>query len=187
MEKNEKKESKFKSYFRKKAGQFKDYFKDKDKENIYNLNGVVPLRRAIPFGLQHVLAMFIANITPILLVFSVSNLIKGDPSLSEAAALALQSNAIRGAIFIAGVGTLIQLFPIWRIGSKLPIVVGISFTFVGALAMVTAQYGYGAMFGSVIIGGLFIGILGLFAKYWRRFIKPIVSSCVVLEIGRAHV
>lgn len=173
----------FKEYFKKKVSSFKNYFKDRNKDNVFQLDGVVPLRRAIPFGLQHVLAMFIANITPIIIVFSISNLTKGDPSLSDAAALAIQSNAIRSAIFIAGIGTLIQLFPIWRIGSKLPIVVGISFTFVGALALVTAEYGWGAMIGAVMIGGLFIGILGLFAKYWRRFIKPIVSSCVVLAIG----
>lgn len=183
MENNIKKKTSLKDYLKKKGQEIKSFFKDNDKDNVFKLDGVVPLRRAIPFGLQHILAMFIANITPILIVFSVSNLMTGDSSLTEEMALAIQSNAIRSAIFIAGIGTLIQLFPIWKIGSKLPIVVGISFTFVGALALVTARYGYGAMIGSVIIGGLFIGVLGLFAKYWRRFIKPIVSSSVVLAIG----
>lgn len=149
----------------------KDYFSSSKPENIYRLDGAVPLKRAIPFGLQHVLAMFVANVVPIFIVLG---------GINDQAIL---SQAITGAIFIAGVGTIIQLFPIWRVGSKLPIVVGVSFTFVGVLAAVSLQYGYGTMIGSIIVGGVFIGILGIFAKYWKRFIKPIVSSVVVFAIG----
>ncbi len=150
----------------------KSIFKNAQTTNIYQLNGTVPLSKAIPFGLQHVLAMFIANITPIVLI--ASNI--GLDSTQTA-------SIIQNAIFIAGIGTIIQLFPLWRIGGKLPIVVGISFTFLGVLSSVGIIYGYGTMIGSIIIGGLFIGIMGLFAKYWRRFISPIVAACVVLGIG----
>ena len=87
--------------------------------NIYSLNGRVPIMKAIPFGLQHILAMFVANIAPILIVGAASGL-----DSTELAAL------IQSAMMIAGIGTLIQLFPLWRIGSGLPIVMGISFTFV---------------------------------------------------------
>jgi len=151
---------------------FKEFFKSGTTENLYNLDGAVPLSKAIPFGLQHVLAMFVGNITPILIVGGVASLSGID-----------MANSIRGAIFIAGVGTLIQLFPIWKFGSKLPIVVGVSFTFVGTLTMITSIYGYGTALGSIIVGGIIISILGLFAKYWRKYIKPIISSTVVLAIG----
>ena len=49
---------------------------------------------------------------------------------------------------VAGIGTLIQLYPIWKIGSRLPIVMGISFTFVSIACVVGAKYGYGAVLGA---------------------------------------
>ncbi|MDR0934764.1 MAG: purine/pyrimidine permease [Erysipelotrichaceae bacterium] len=152
----------------------KAFFASRDKENLFRIDGAVPFKNAIPVGIQHVLAMFVANVTPILIVFGAVK--AGDPGANVEA-------AIMGSIFIAGIGTIIQLFSFWRIGARLPIVVGVSFTFVGVLAAVTSQYGYGTMVGSTIVGGVIIGILGLFAKYWRKFIKPIVSSIVILAIG----
>lgn len=85
-------------------------------ENLYQLDGRVPLGKALPFGLQHVLAMFVSNITPIMILASVVGL---DSTISAA--------LIQNCMVIAGIGTLVQLFPIWRIGSRLPIVMGISF------------------------------------------------------------
>ena len=140
--------------------------------NIYRLDGRVPLGKAIPFGLQHVLAMFVANLTPIVIVTAAAGL-----ETSQTAAL------IQNAMFIAGVATLIQLSPVWRIGAKLPIVMGVSFTFVTILSSVGAKYGYPAILGAILIGGLVEGTLGLFAKYWRKLISPIVSACVVTSIG----
>ncbi len=140
--------------------------------NIYRLDGRVPLTKAIPFGLQHVLAMFVANLTPIVIVTAASGLD------TEMTAMLIQN-----AMFIAGIATLIQLYPVWKIGAKLPIVMGVSFTFVTILSSVGAKYGYPAILGAILIGGLVEGCLGLFAKYWRKLISPIVSSCVVTAIG----
>ena len=86
-------------------------------------------------------------------------------------------------MLIAGIGTLIQLFPLWRIGSGLPIVMGISFTFVSIMCYIGTNYGYGTIMGAVLIGGLIEGCLGLFAKYWMKIISPIVSASVVTAIG----
>ena len=122
-------------------------------ENIYQLEGKVPLAKAIPFGLQHVLAMFVANIVPIIIV-------AGSGKLSQDTTTILLQNCM----FIAGIGTLIQLFPIWRIGSGLPVVMGVSFTFVAILSFIAVT-------------------LGFFVKYWKRFFSPVVSACVVLSIG----
>lgn len=141
-------------------------------DNIYKLNGKVPVAKAIPFGLQHILAMFVANIAPILIVAGVCNI-----SEQEKATL------IQCAMLIAGIGTLIQLFPVWRIGSGLPIVMGISFTFVSIFSYIGATYGYGTIMGAVLIGGIIEGCLGLLAKYWTKIITPIVSASVVTAIG----
>ena len=141
-------------------------------ENIYKLDGRVPLGKAIPFGIQHVLAMFVANIAPIIIVSGAAGLSGGDLAM-----------LIQNCMFVAGIGTLIQLYPVWKVGAKLPIVMGVSFTFVSILCMVAANYGYNATIGAVIVGGIFEGTLGLFAKYWRKIISPVVSACVVTAIG----
>ena len=60
---------------------------------------------------------------------------------------------------------------------------GISFTFVSVFCYVGPRYGYGAVIGAIIVGGLVEGLLGFFAKYWRRIITPIVSASVVTAIG----
>ena len=62
-------------------------------ENIYTLDGRVPLHRAIPFGLQHILAMFVANIAPILIVAGVCGLTPQDTA-----------HLIQTAMIIAGIG-----------------------------------------------------------------------------------
>ena len=143
-------------------------------ENLYKLDGRVPLGKAIPFGLQHVLAMFVSNLTPIILITGVAQ-----PSLSQAQVATLMQNAM----FIAGIATMIQLYPIWRIGSKLPVVMGVSFTFVTVLSTVAANFGYPTMLGAVLIGGIMEGSLGLFSRHLMHFIKPIVSASVVTGIG----
>ena len=141
-------------------------------DNIYTLDGKVPLLKSIPFGLQHVLAMFVANIAPIMIVTGASGL-----STQETAVL------IQTAMIMAGIGTMVQLFTIWKLGAKLPIVMGISFTFVSVFCYVGPQWGYEAIIGAVLVGGIVEGLLGLFAKYWRGIIAPIVSACVVTAIG----
>ena len=141
-------------------------------ENIYKLNGKVPVGKAIPFGLQHILAMFVANIAPIIIVGGASGL-----SSAQTARL------IQSAMIIAGIGTLIQLFPLWKIGSGLPIVMGISFTFVSIFCYIGPTYGYNAIVGAVLVGGIVEGVLGLFAKYWIKLISPIVAASVVTSIG----
>lgn len=141
-------------------------------ENIYKLDGRVPIGKAVPFGLQHILAMFVANIAPILIVTGACGIGPQDTA-----------RLIQTAMIVAGVGSLIQLFPIWRIGSRLPIVMGISFTFVSVLCYIGPAYGYETAIGAIMVGGIVEGILGLFAKYWRRIISPIVAACVVSAIG----
>ena len=146
--------------------------KNSDINNIYQLDGKVPVSKAIPFGLQHILAMFVASIAPIIIVSSACGL-----DTTETARL------IQTAMIIAGIGSVIQLYPIWKVGSGLPIVMGISFTFVSVFCFVGPTYGYGAIVGAVIIGGIIEGILGLFAKYWVKLISPIVAASVVTAIG----
>lgn len=145
-------------------------------DNIYKLNGRVPLSKAIPFGLQHVLAMFVSNLAPVLIVCSAAFVHGTNDHLTGAEITQL----LQCAMFVAGIGTCLQLYPIWKIGSRLPIVMGVSFTFLGSLLMICTNpdLGYEGMVGAVIAGGIFEGIVGLSARYWKRFLTPVVSACV---------
>lgn len=140
--------------------------------NIYQLDGTVPLLHAIPFGLQHILAMFVANLTPITIIAAAAELSQGEIAV-----------LLQNAMLVAGIATLIQLFPLWRVGSRLPIVMGVSFTFVTVLSTVAVNYGYPTVIGAVLCGGIFEGVIGLFAKYWRKIISPVVAASVVISIG----
>ena len=140
--------------------------------SIYELDGRVPLAQAVPFGLQHVLAMFVANITPIMILAGVVGL---DKSISAA--------LIQNCMIIAGIGTLVQLYPIWRIGSRLPIVMGISFTFLSLAIGIATTKGMGTLMGAVIVGGVVEGCLGLFPNKWTKLIPHIVAATVVTAIG----
>lgn len=139
---------------------------------LANFDGKISIARAFPYGIQHVLAMFVANLAPIAIIAAAAGFDDVTTSI-----------LIQNAMIIAGIGTFIQLFPVWRVGARMPIVMGVSFTFVTVLCGIAAQYGYGAVVGAVIVGGIFEGVLGLFAKYWRKFITPIVSAVVVTSIG----
>lgn len=142
------------------------------KDPVYDFHGKISAGKAVPFGLQHVLAMFVANIAPILIVTGVVHMPPG-----QVAAL------VQAAMIIAGVGSLLQMFPLGPLGSGLPVIMGISFTFVSVFCMIGAKYGYGAILGAALVGGILEGTLGLTARWWRRFIEPIVSATVVTAIG----
>lgn len=141
-------------------------------KNIYQLDGRVPVLKAIPFGIQHILAMFVANLTPITIIAAAGGL-----SQAEIAVL------LQNAMFVAGIATLIQLFPLWKVGSRLPIVMGVSFTFVTVLSTIAANYGYSTVIGAVLVGGIVEGTMGLLAKYWKKIIAPVVAASVVTAIG----
>lgn len=141
-------------------------------DNLYQLDGKVSVGKAIPFGLQHVLAMFVSNVTPIIIL---AGIVVPDAALT--------ARLVQNAMIIAGIGTIVQLYPLWKIGSRLPIVMGISFTFLSLAIVIATSQGMGTLMGAVIVGGLVEGLLGLFAKYWMKIITPIVAATVVTGIG----
>ena len=140
--------------------------------NVFQTEGRVPLLQALPFGMQHILAMFVANITPIIILANVAGLPQE-----------LSATLVQNCMVIAGIGTLVQLYPIWRVGSRLPNVMGISFTFLSLAIAIASTQGMGTLVGAVIVGGLVEGLLGLFPRYWTRLISPEVAATVVTAIG----
>ena len=142
------------------------------KGSIYELNGRVELKRAITLGIQHVLAMFLGNISPLIIVCGLLNIDSN-----------LRSMLIQNAMFIAGLITLVQLYPIGPVGAKLPIVMGTSSGFIGTAQAIGLQYGYGAIIGAGLVGGIMEAILGFFIKPLKKLFPPIVTSLVIISIG----
>lgn len=141
---------------------------------LYALEGNPGLRMVLPFSLQQILAMFVTNMVPIGIIAAAAV-----PALTEAEIFRL----MQSAMIAAGIATILQATPVWKLGSGLPVFMGVSFTFVVPLSAIAAKYGYGAVTGTVLIGGLFEGLLGLTVRYWRRVMAPIVSAVVVTGIG----
>lgn len=102
-------------------------FVDPKMKALSSLDGEIGWLAAFPYGLQHVLAMFVANVTPVMLIASLA-VYNGEAFTAIDTALLIQA-----AMLIAGIGTLVQLYPVWRIGSRLPVVMGLSFTFLSAM------------------------------------------------------
>lgn len=146
--------------------------KPSTEEALTSLDGQISFWRGIPFGLQHVMAMFVANLAPIFLVTAAAHLTPAQSAM-----------IIQNGLLVAGLGTCLQLYPLWRIGSRLPMVTGISFTYVAAATAIVGKQGYGALVGAVIVGGLLELILGLTAQFWKKYVPPIVSAIVVTSIG----
>jgi NCS2 family nucleobase:cation symporter-2 len=145
-----------------------------DQHPLRELNGKVSPVKVFPYSLQQILAMFVNNLVPIGIITAAVS-----PELPQEMILVL----IQNAMLAAGIATFVQATPFWRLGSGLPIFMGISFTFVVPLSVVASSHGYGAVVGCVLAGGVFEGLLGLTAKYWKNLISPIVSAVVVTGIG----
>ena len=148
----------------------------------YDFYGKMPLKKAIPLGMQHVLAMFVGNLTPIILITGACGLGAGTEFAD------LQVALLQNAMLIAGIVTLIQLFAIGPVGGKVPIIMGTSSGFIGVCNSVASVMGggvlaYGAIMGASLVGGLFEGVLGLMLKPLRKFFPPVVTGAVVLSIG----
>ena len=141
---------------------------------LYTLEGNPGLGMVLPFSLQQILAMFVTNMVPIGIIAAAAS-----PALTEAEIFRL----MQSAMIAAGIATILQATPIGKLGSGLPVFMGVSFTFVVPLSAIAAKYGYGAVTGTVLVGGLFEGLLGLTVRYWRRVMAPIVSAVVVTGIG----
>jgi NCS2 family nucleobase:cation symporter-2 len=155
----------------------------KDAGLIYQLEGRPRLRIALPLGLQHVLTMFVGNLAPVLILAGVVSAATGENIVTPEEKLLM----VQCAMFVSGVATLLQLYPIrigkFQIGGGLPIVMGTSFVFVSALCAIGGEYGLGAVFGAGLVGALSEILLGLFLKPLKRLFPPLVIGAVLLTIG----
>ena len=153
-----------------------------NKKKAYDFSSKMSFRKAFPLGLQHVLAMFVGNLTPILIITGACGIGSGTEFAEVQVAL------LQNAMLVAGIVTLIQLYAIGPVGGKVPIIMGTSSGFIGVFNSVAGVMGggilaYGAILGASLIGGLFETVLGFMLKPLRRFFPAVVTGTVVLSIG----
>lgn len=153
-------------------------------EQLRDPNYTPPLAQAVPLGIQHVLAMFVSNVTPAIIIASVAGFGFGAPGADIPTLIYL----IQMAMMFAGVATLIQTIGMGPVGARLPIVQGTSFAFLPVMipAMVGAgTAGLPGLMSGVVIGGLFHFCLGFFVGRIRFALPPLVTGLIVLMIGLA--
>ncbi|MFN3133540.1 uracil-xanthine permease family protein [Roseibium sp.] len=151
-------------------------------EQLRDPNYTPPLAKAIPLGIQHVLAMFVSNVTPAIIVAGAAGFGFGSNSPDFPELLYL----IQMSMLFAGVATLLQTITLGPVGAGLPIVQGTSFAFLPIMIPLVAGKGVdglAAVFGGVIIGGMFHAVLGLFIGKIRFALPPLVTGLVVTMIG----
>lgn len=147
--------------------------KMKKHASVFDLNGIPRFGEALPLALQHVVAMIVGCVTP-------SIIVAGAGQISNADKVIL----IQAALVIAGISTLLQLFPIGKyFGSGLPVIMGVSFAYVPSMSAIAEGYDIGTILGAQIIGGVVAFVVGLFIKQLRKFFPPLITGTVVFSIG----
>lgn len=135
---------------------------------------------AVPLGIQHVLAMFVSNMTPAIIVAGAAGFGYGSADTSQMIYM------IQMAMFFAGVATLLQTIGFGPVGARLPLVQGTSFAFIPIMISIVAGKGVEAMAAlttAALIGGLLHAGLSFFVGRIRFALPPMITGLVVLMIG----
>ncbi|MFC3613958.1 uracil-xanthine permease family protein [Lutimaribacter marinistellae] len=157
-------------------------------EQLRDPNYMPPLATAVPLGIQHVLAMFVSNVTPAIIISGAAGF--GFGSDAGAQGFPDMTYLIQMSMLFAGIATLFQTIGLGPVGARLPIVQGTSFAFIPVMIPLVAGKGVEALpalFGGVLIGGLFHAALGLVIGKIRFALPPLVTGLVVTMIGLALV
>ena len=137
-------------------------------------NFKLPLTQAVPLGLQHVLAMFVSNFTPAIIVGLAAGFTFGSPDLIF---------LIQMAMLFSGIATLIQTIGMGPVGARLPLMQGTSFAFIPVMIPVAKGPGMAALFGAIVIGGLFHTVLGTVINRIRGWFPPLITGLIIITIG----
>ena len=140
---------------------------------VFQWQGIPQPGQLVPLGLQHVVAAVVGIITPAMLIADVCGITGSDRTLM-----------IQVSLLLTALATLLQLFPLFRrIGSGLPVIMGISFAYIPTLQAIGGQFGLPTILGAEIVGGVVAIVFGLFVKWIRPLFPPLVTGTVIFTIG----
>ena len=141
--------------------------------SVFSFEGVPSAGQMIPLGFQHVVAAVVGIITPAILIADTCGLSAGERTLM-----------IQVSLILTAVATLLQLFPIFgRIGSRLPVIMGISFAYIPTLQAIGGEFDLATILGAEIVGGCVAILFGIFVKWIRPLFPPLVTGTVIFTIG----
>ena len=155
-------------------------------EQLKDPNYTPPLASAVPLGIQHVLAMFVSNVTPAIIICGAAGFGFGSNSPDFPQMIYM----IQMSMLFAGIATLLQTVGFGPVGARLPVVQGTSFAFLPIMIPLVAGKGVDAiaiLMGGIIVGGVFHACLAPFIGRLRFALPPLVTGLVVLMIGLALV
>ena len=148
----------------------------KTSDELFILDGKPSLGHTVPLALQHIVAMIVGCVTPAIIVAGVAGLSEQDSII-----------LIQAALVMSAISTLLQLFPFkfgkFRIGSGLPVIMGISFAYVPTMQAIAGSFDVATILGAQIVGGIIAIIVGIFIKQIRKFFPPLITGTVVFAIG----
>lgn len=149
----------------------------KKKGSIFELDGIPGMCEALPLALQHVVAMIVGCVTPAIIV-------AGAGKLDNPNRVVL----IQAALVVSALSTFLQLFPVGkkgglRLGSGLPVIMGVSFAYVASMQAIATDFGIAAIFGAQVVGGIIAVVIGFFIDRIRKLFPPLVTGTVVFTIG----
>jgi OHCU decarboxylase len=149
------------------------------KMQVHPVDEVLPVPQLVAYGFQHVLAFYAgAVLVPII--------IAGALKLSQDQLIHL----INADLFTCGIASLLQAVGFWKIGVRLPLLQGVTFTAVSPMISIGIAAGSGttgllAIYGSVLCAGLFTFLVAPYFAKLVRFFPPVVTGSVILIIGVA--
>jgi len=140
----------------------------------HSVDEVLPAPRLCTLGLQHVLIMYAGAITVPLIVGGAMGLPKEQ-----------LAKLISGDLFVCGLATLVQTLGVWKVGIRLPIMMGVAFVAVGPMIAIGSNPDLGILgiFGSVIAAGIFTVLFSPFVGRMLPLFPPVVTGTVILTIG----
>lgn len=146
---------------------------NKQPASVFQMEGIPPMGKVIPLGMQHVVAAIVGVITPAIIICNTCNITGSDRTLM-----------IQVSLILTALATLLQLFPIFgRLGSGLPVVMGVSFAYVPTLTAIGGEFGLATILGAELVGGCVAILFGIFVKPIRKFFPPLVTGTVIFTIG----
>lgn len=148
-------------------------------KSLFDIDGKPDFKKSFPIALQHLLAMIVGNTLPAIVL--TNTLANTDHALTSAQSIYL----IQAGMFVAFLATFLQLYPIVKLGlgSRLPMIMGVSFAYIPVINSIAVKYGIGAVFAAQIVGGIVAFFVGMNIKRLYKYFPPMVSGTVVLTIG----
>lgn len=148
----------------------------RDNSELFKWDGSPSVGQILPLAAQHVLAAVVGCVTPAILVANAANNAGGNVNMGL---------LIQVSLVFAALSTLLQLYGYRiRLGSGLPVIIGVSFAYVPTMTAIAAQAkDVDTIFGAIVVGGVIAIIVGLFIRQIRKAFPPLVIGTVIFAIG----